>query len=302
MLNAYVAATPEVYPIIEPASASIAYDLSNLRSLNADDLEAVTEFLAKRPVHTVVMSSFIADNGIESELNRGIFYGYFDEKCELEGVALIGHSTLIEARSDRSLRAFALKARESRIPINLIMSDDDVAERFFELYAIGQMTPRLKCTELLFQTDFPFPVQKCEWHLREARPENLDQVARAQAEVAFIESGIDPMSRDREGFLKRCARRIEQGRVFVVFDGDQLVFKADIIAEASDVIYLEGVYVAPGFRGRGVGTACLSEVCRQLLGRAMYVCLLSNVEAKHAHRSFANAGLRNTGKCTTLFL
>lgn len=30
MLNAYVAATPEVYPIIEPASASIAYDLSNL--------------------------------------------------------------------------------------------------------------------------------------------------------------------------------------------------------------------------------------------------------------------------------
>ncbi len=302
MLNVHIATTPEMYLDIEPASASIAYDLTRLRTLNAEDLHAVTEFLGMRPVHTVVMSSFIADNGIESELNRGIFYGYFDEKCELEGVALIGHSTLIESRSDRSLRAFALKARESRIPINLIMSDDDVAARFFELYAIGQMTPRLRCTELLFQTDFPFPVQKCEWQVREARPEELDQVARAQAEVAFIESGTDPLSRDREGFLKRCARRIEQNRVFVVFEGDQLVFKADIIAEASDVIYLEGVYVAPNLRGRGIGSVCLAEVCRRLLGRAMYVCLLSNVEAIHAHKSFAKAGLRNTGKCTTLFL
>lgn len=302
MLNAYVAATPKVCPDIDPATASIAYDLSNLRKLNADDLKAVTEFLARRPVHTVVMSSFIADNGIESELNRGFFCGYFDEKCELEGVALIGHSTLVEARSDRSLRAFALKARESRIPINLIMSDDDVAERFFGLYAIGQMTPRLRRIELLFQTDFPFPVQKCDWQVREARPMELEQVARAQSEVAFIESGIDPLSRDRVGFLKRCARRIKQGRVFVVFEGDQLVFKADIIAEASDVIYLEGVYVAPGFRGRGIGSVCLAEVCRRLLGRAIYVCLLSNDETKHAHRSFANAGLRNTGKCTTIFV
>lgn len=47
------------------------------------------------------MTSFINDNGIESELNRGKFYGYCNVYGEFEGVALIGHSTLGEARSDK---------------------------------------------------------------------------------------------------------------------------------------------------------------------------------------------------------
>ena len=32
--------------------------------------------------------------------------------------------------------------------------------------------------------------------------EDLEQVAEAQAEVAFIESGVNPMVTDRDGFLK----------------------------------------------------------------------------------------------------
>lgn len=302
MFDAYIAARPKYRDNAVETAAIWANDLSKLRELGNEDTDSVMQFLGRRPVHTVVMSSFVQDNGIVNSLNRGTFYGYFSEDGELEGVALIGHSTLVEARSDRALRAFALKARYSETPINLIMSDGENAERFFNVYAVGGLVPRLKCTELLFQTDFPFPVRHCEWEVRLARPEELMQTATAQAEVAFIESGNDPMSRDREGFLKRCLRRIEQERVFAVFEGSKLVFKADIIAEANDVIYLEGVYVAPAFRGKGIGSACLAEVSRRLLGRASYVCLLSNQEFKHAHRSFEKAGLRNTGSCTTLFL
>ena len=80
--------------------------------------------------------------------------------------------------------------------------------------------------------DSRFPVQNCEYEVRLATPDELLIVAEAHAEVGEIEQGVNPMDRDREGFLKRTLRRIEQGRVFVVFDGDKLVFKADIVADS----------------------------------------------------------------------
>ena len=88
----------------------------------------------------------------------------------------------------------------------------------------------------------------------------------------------------------------------MVFDGDKLVFKADVIAETDNVAYLEGVYVAPEYRGHGIGSNLLANVCLSLLDRVQSVCLLSNVEFKGAHRCFARAGMRNTDACTTLFV
>ena len=269
--------------------------------LGDDDTEEVTNFLNVRPVHTVVMASFIRDNGIVSDLNRGTFYGYRNSEGNLEGVALLGHSTLIESRSENAMKAFAERAKTERVAINLIMSEHEDALRFWQYYA-GASEPRLTCTELLFETGFPMLVRECEFDVRTARPEEIEQIAEAHAEVAFIESGMDPMARDREGFLDRVARRIEKGRTFVVFEDGRLLFKADIIAEADGIVYLEGIYVAPECRGKGIGPKCLSKLNLLLLERADKVCMLSNVRFEHAHKSFQKAGYRVTGRCTTLFV
>jgi len=248
------------------------------------------------------MTSFINDNGIESSLNRGKFFGYRNDKGALEGVALIGHTTLIEARSEDALKAFAYVARSSETPINVIMSDGRVTEAFWGYYSGGASKPRLTLTELLFELSFPVLVQKCEHEIRNAEMADLEQVARAHAEVAFTESGIDPMKKDKDGFLKRVARRIEQDRIFVLFEDGKLVFKADIIAETDDAIYLEGIYVSEEFRGKGIGPKCLADLSRRLLNRVSHISLLSNVSFHGAHKSFLKAGYKNTDECTTLFV
>ncbi|NOT48431.1 MAG: GNAT family N-acetyltransferase [Acidobacteria bacterium] len=289
---------PIAQPVIEAAAA-----LMRVSELTESNRAEAMKFLAVRPVHTVVMTSFINDNGLQSELNRGKFYGYRNAEGKLEGIALIGHSTLIEARSDAALRAFAYKARSSETPIHLIMSHGTAAETFWKYYGDGLTQPRLTCTERLFEVSFPFMVRKgSDKQVRPAKTEELLPIAKAQAEVAFMECGVDPMTKDREGFLKRVARRIEQGRVFVVTDGDKLVFKADIIAQTDDVIYLEGIYVAPEYRGKGLGSAYLSDLTLDLLNQAENVCLLSNVEFENAHKSFFKAGYKATDQCTTLFV
>lgn len=281
---------------------TIAPDLTKVNELTGENTTEVKAFLSIRPVHTVVMSSFIDDNGIVSELNRGKFYGYRNSTGNLEGVALIGHSTLVEARSEDALKALAFAARKAETPIHLIMSSGNDAERFWKFMDGGQHVPILTCTEVLFELSFPFAVQKSEWKIQNATMEHLMEVAEAQAEVAFLESGVDPMLRDREGFLKRVTRRIEQKRVFVALNGDQMVFKADIIAETENVVYLEGVYVSPEYRGRGIGSKCLSSLSLDLLSRAEHICLLSNIEFKDAHRSYQKAGFKGSEKCTTLFV
>ncbi len=276
--------------------------LCNLHMLTEANRPEVSDFLALRPVHTVVMKSFIEDNGLESAENRGTFYGYRGADGALEGVTLIGHTTLIEARSEDALLAFAIAAKTSEIPIHILMSDGDTTERFWKYFAEANQKPRLICTELLFELNFPFLVQSCKWDVRLAKADELEQIAAAHAEVAFIESGVDPLKKDREGFLKRALRRIEKERTFVVFDNGKLVFKADIVAETTDVIYLEGIYVAPDYRGQGVGSSCLSKLSCNLASRVSNLCLLSNVEFDAAHRSFLKAGYKNTDRCTTIFV
>ncbi len=275
---------------------------NRLERLNEANKREVLDFLSVRPVHTVVMASFIQDNGIESENNRGRFYGYRCANGTLEGVALIGHTTLLESRSDNALTAFAFAARQSETAIHIMMSDGKTVETFWQSFAGNSRRARLTCTELLFELSFPFLTQESKWIPRLAKPGELEQIAAAHAEVAFVESGIDPMRTDRSGFLKRTLRRIEQKRTFAVFQDDKLIFKADIAAETADTIYLEGIYVAPEFRGQGIASSCLSKLCAELLVRVEHICLLSNVEAAGAHRSFLKAGFKNTDSATTIFV
>src|SRR3954462_10475488 len=72
------------------------------------------DFLAERPVHTVVMAGPIRDHGLGSPFNRAAFDACRDSAARLAGVALIGHATFVEARTDSALRAFAALAQKER--------------------------------------------------------------------------------------------------------------------------------------------------------------------------------------------
>jgi uncharacterized protein len=281
---------------------AVVPDMAQVCELKDQHTDEVLAFLSMRPVHTVVMTSFINDNGIESALNRGTFYGFRSSDGTLDGVALIGHTTLVEARTDESLSAFAFAARESETPIHIIMSDGRAAELFWQYYTGGARRPRLVCSELLFEISFPVMVRKNVENLRLAAEDELLPVAEAHAEIAFEESGVNPLEKDKDGFLRRTLRRIQQDRTYVVFEDGQLIFKADIVAETAEVVYLEGIYVAPEKRGQGIGADYLSQLSRTLLNRVEHVCLLSNVDFKNAHQAYWKAGFKSKDSCTTIFV
>ena len=284
-----------------PSPAAKVSDSLTAHPLTTGNEDEVLLFLSKRPVHTVVMAGFIRDNGMASPLNRGDFYGCRDEAGRLVGVALIGHATLLETDSDEALAAFALAARECP-RTHVMMGEKDKIERFWEYYAEDGRSPRLICRELLMEQRWPVQVREEVPSLRLATPADLDQVMAVQAQMAFDESGVNPLESDPEGFRLRCLRRIEQGRVWVWTEEGRLIFKADIISETPEVKYVEGVWVAPDQRGRGYGLRCLSQLSRELLAGSSAVTLLVNEKSREAVSFYRRAGYKLRSQYDTIFL
>ena len=284
--------------VINPAAGA-----SSLQPLKNSDEPEVLLFLKKRFIHTVAMTSFIQDNGIDSALNRGRYYGYRNWTTgELEGVALIGHTTLVEARSEQAVAEFARVARESEMPIHFMRSGGDTIKTFWQYFVDKNRQPRKVCTERLFEISHSIQPPRNDSNLRLADKSELLPIAEAHGEIAFLESGVNPLEKDREGFLRRTLARIEKGRTWVIFKNGELLFKADIVAENADVMYLEGVYVNPKLRGKGMAAKCLSNLCGILLARVKHICLLCNIELKNAHRAYLKAGFKMQDTYQTIFV
>jgi uncharacterized protein len=280
-----------------------------VRLLTNDSARDVLAFLSARPIHTVIMSSFIRDHGIESELNRGSFYSYQNSAGETEGVALIGHATLFETRSEAALAAFA-RLVDGSDDVRLIIGEQDRIELFRQHFDTSGQKPHQLRRLLLFEQRWPIlePRWSCKMQervcgLRLAVSSDLELVVATHARMAVEEFGADdPIAADPEGFPRRCAVRIDRNRVWVLIENGTLVFKADIVSETPDAIYLEGVYVDPKKRGQGYGLRCLSQLGRCLLRRAGAICLFVNEENERAQSFYRSAGYRLRSYYTTIHI
>jgi predicted GNAT family acetyltransferase len=283
--------------IVRPGTRS-----STVQQLTDEHETEVLRFLAPRAVDTLYMIGLIQDNGLDSPFNRGTFYGYRDGARRLQGVALIGHATLIETQSEAALAAFARLAQRNS-QAHVIVADQEKLGRFWQYYGEGgRARPRLICRELLFEQRLPIAALEPVEGLREATLDDLAPVLAVQARLAEAESGTNPLEQDAEGFRLRTARRIEQGRVWVWMEGERLIFKADIMSETTEMIYLEGVYVHAEERRKGYGLRCMSQLGRQLLARTGSLWLLVNEQNKDAQSFFFKAGYKLRSCYDTIFL
>lgn len=269
--------------------------------LTEENETEVLGFLAARPIHTMIMAGWIRDNGIVSPLNRGTFYACRNRAGRLEGVALIGEITLLETRSDAALTAFASLA-QSCPSVYLVMGEQEKIERFWGCYAKAGQALRLFCRELLYELQWPIEALKEVPGLRLATIGDLELVMSVHAEMAFEESGVNPLDVDPEAFQQRCVRRIEQDRVWVWLENGQLIFKADIISQTPEVIYLEGVYVNPAERSKGYGLRCLAQLGRDLLAHAKSVCLMVNEQNHQAQGLYRRCNFKLRSCYDTIFL
>jgi ribosomal protein S18 acetylase RimI-like enzyme len=286
------------FPVHEMSSPLDA--AGNISSLLPGDEDEVLSALSAPSLTNVIMSGFVRDNGLVSALNRGRFYACRNQENKLDGVALIGHSILFEAFSENAIQAFATLARREQAA-HLLMGEHTAVQKFWSYYAGKDQSPRLICPVAFLRSDEAFHDSRSINGLRPATQEDLEHVVGAQASMALETSGVDPLAKDPVGFRERYLRRIEKGRVWVLIKNDRLVFKTDVIADTPEATYIEGVYVSPEERGKGVGRNCVSALGRIFLQRTKAIYLFVEQENTHTQAFYLNLGFSIGGQYDLLY-
>lgn len=274
---------------------------ARIEPLPENSSEEALSFLSERPLHTVIMAGLLREHGPSVPTPQGTFYSYRDPFGRLEGVALVGHATLFEARTRAALGAFAELARETP-SVRMIMGEEEEMKEFWNHYSLKGQQPRLFCRELFYEFTKNKGVGAIGGGLRQATLDDLDQIVSAHAEMVLAETGVNPLDTDPIGFRQRCALRVGKGRVWALIEKGELIFKAEVVTETPEAGYLEGVWVRPDCRREGYGRRCWKELTRALFNRLPSLCGFVNASNPVAHAFYDRVGGNLLGKYGKVYL
>jgi predicted GNAT family acetyltransferase len=88
-----------------------------------------------------------------------------------------------------------------------------------------------------------------------------DRVLRLSAAMYAEEMGENPLARDPDGYRRRVRMLTARGWTYVYDVDGELWFKMDIGCASDRTAQIQGVYVPPELRGRGVGTLAMAACC-----------------------------------------
>jgi uncharacterized protein len=130
--------------------------------------------------------------------------------------------------------------------------------------------------------------------VREATLEDLDLLVPACAQAHYEEIGLDPLTRDPEGFRWRTQAQIGEGRSWLWAEDGTVLFKAEASAWTPAAVQLQQVWVDPAARNRGYAQRGMRDLCRRLLERVPVVCLFVRADNLAAIRVYEAIGMRRT--------
>lgn len=272
----------------------------NLRVLGDDDRDALLGLCQRDEVaHVFVAERVLSGTPIS---RGGQLWGWFDGD-ELVSACWSGANfVLVEANED-AIAAFAYRSlRQGR----RCMSIFGCAAETLQLWA--RLAPRwgpareVRANQPLMQL-VGAPQIAADPHVRPATEADLDVLLPACIAMFTEEVGYSPVGNDGGwSYRARVEYLIRSGRSFVRLDDDgQVMFKAELGAVGGRVAQVQGVFVPPAYRGRGLSAPGMAAVSQ--LTRAAGVPEVSLYVNHYNHRAVAayqRVGFSQVGTFSTI--
>jgi len=268
--------------------------MGRIRALTSADVTAARGLLARDPVSHCFVDSRVRSAGVDPWRLGGEMWGYVDDDDELQSLLYIGANLVPVATTAASRAAFADRLRQTGRRSSSIVG---LAGEVLDLWRLLEPSwgPCRELREaqplLVMDTD---PVIEVDPGVRFIGIDELDVLVPACIDMFTQEVGISPVAggggmayRARIADLVRSSRslgRIEEGAV---------VFKAEIGSATPLVCQVQGVWVNPGMRGRGISVPAMAATVR--LARthiAPVVSLYVNDFNTVARRTYESCGFR----------
>jgi predicted GNAT family acetyltransferase len=272
-----------------------------VRVLRDADRAQVDTVLDREPIAAAFVAARVASNGVSRWRLGAHLWGYAPEG-RLQSICYSGANLVPVATSPSAVRAFAGMAREQgRVCSSILGPAGAVLDLWADLEPDWGKAREVRASQPLLATATPSPVAP-DPLVRRARMTDFDGVLPACVAMYTEEVGVSPLGWDGGAtYRARVGELIRAGRSYVRVDDGQVVFKAELGAVSRHACQVQGVWVHPLWRGRGIATACVAAVVDDALRSvAPVVSLYVNDYNTAARRVYARCGFEQVGTFATV--
>lgn len=267
-----------------------------VRMLGTHDFPAARALLDADPVTNVFVASRIQAVGFDPRRLGAQLWGYFGEG-PLEAVCYAGPNLIPICATPPAARAFADRAAgQARMCSSIVGPEEAVDVLWRRLREVWSPARDVRTGQPLMVTTTD-PSVPGDPEVRRVTLPELDTLMPAAVQMYTEEVGVSPMGRDGgAGYRGRVLEIIRAGHAFARIDNGEVVFKAEVGAATPYACQLQGVWVTPRLRGRGLGTAGMATVVAEVLRSvAPVVSLYVNAHNIAARRAYERVGFTVAG-------
>ncbi len=277
---------------------------SPVRALTAADRDEALAVCAADPATNVFVSARILEGALNGHRGSSLL-GYADDGG-LRSLCWVSANVVPVAVGPEALGPFASRLRRRRRECSSLFGPAETVLPLWERLArhwgvaasIRADQPMLSTVRHPRSLGLAMDPQ-----VRRARPDELDAVVPAAAAMFTEEIGYPPFSGSDAPYRASVSALIARGHTFIRMEGGQVVFKADVGSVAQGVAQIQGVWVAPTHRGRGLAVPAMAAVVQQVQDQiAPEVTLYVNHYNAPARATYRRVGFTQKGRFATVLL
>ncbi|MBV9383380.1 MAG: GNAT family N-acetyltransferase [Streptosporangiaceae bacterium] len=259
-----------------------------LRLLDDRDRAAALAICDSDPVTNVFVGSRIRALGLEPGRLGAQIWGH-EPAGQLTSLCYAGANLVPVAATQAAIAGFAERAlRQGRRCSSLVGPAADVNALWAYLRPHWGPPREVRAVQPLM-TISGAPLIAADPGVRRVRPGELEILLPACVAMFTEEVGVSPLAGDGgSSYRARVAELIRTGRAFARIEDGQVVFKAEVGAATPLACQVQGVWVRPDRRGRGIaapGMAAVVNEARRAISPLVSLYVNDfNVPARAAYR------------------
>jgi uncharacterized protein len=272
-----------------------------VRQLGETERGSIERILDTDPYAAAQVAERVAARGLAWWRAEGRIFGYGSRRHVESLCWLGGHLTPVRA-TPPAVAAFAERiAAEERTCSSIVGRADAVLGMWERLEATWGPARDVRPNQPLLVAD-TVPDVPADPSVRVVALDEVDLLFPAAVAMYTEEVGVSPLLDDGgRGYRRRVAELVRGRRAYArVVDGE-VVFKAELAVVTRRTAQIQGVWVAPQWRGKGLAAPALAAVMRDALHRvAPTVSLYVNDFNEPARRAYDRCGFRPAGTFATV--
>ncbi|HIW31071.1 MAG TPA: GNAT family N-acetyltransferase [Candidatus Luteococcus avicola] len=272
-----------------------------LRVLDGGDLEEATALLDHSRIENLFLSSRIETAGLDPYLLGCEVLGNVRDG-RLVALCHVG-SNLVPAEADADALGLFVERLGPRRRVSSVMGDakqvlplwEGLSRRWGSSWSTVREVRRSQPLMVLERE----PQIDVDPRVRRITLDEFGPYFDAAVKMYTEEVGVSPLE-PSGSYAAHVRRTISQGRAFGIVEGGRVVYKSDVGCAAGDACQVQGVWLDPALRGRGLSEPAMAQVARLCQERWPVVSLYVNDYNTRARKLYERIGFDTVGEFATV--